>query len=222
MKQRFALILGLLTGTMFASCPVVAELERDAIAQTTIAQESNHSVASGAVLTLEDLPSGFMEIPAVNLAPISQAIDQTDMVRTKGIFMFINPIGFEFVMGMTIGLSEEAKQRGHSLEEADLQELFPENVLEQMLTTIPIGDAEMEILEAEELELPDIGDSSAGFTTLARMMGVSVRTETGTFRRNETLAYTVVVYPSGDASIVQLEDLLRLLDDRIMQGSPLF
>ena len=220
MKHRFALILCLLTGAMFVGSPVVAEFEREAIAQTTSAQESNQSVASGSVLTLEDLPSGFMEIPAANLAAIPQALDQTDMVRTKGVFFFINPTDFEFVMGITLELSEEAKQRGVNLEEVDLQEIFQQSTLEQMLKTMPIGDAEMEILEQRELELPDIGDSSAGFTSLARMMGVSVRTETGVFRRNETLAYTAIAYPSGDGSIVQLEDLLRSLDDRIMQGSP--
>jgi len=207
-QKRSIFILSLLTGVILAyplfPSVINAQTPRNAN------QQSNFSQAT---ISLQDLPPGFIEIPSENLAPIANILNQKG-VKVEKMSLFIYPQNREFLMIATMTLSPEAKKAGYSLEQVDFRQLMGP----MMLGSRQVG--EIEVLEQKELsDLNNIGDSSTGMTTLARMRGMTVRTDMATFRRNEVLAFTLVTYPKGDAPVVQVGNVARELDTRIQKYS---
>lgn len=209
MDKRSLFVLSLLASAIFTSPPVRATIEMQP--PKIIAQQSDFSQA---VLSVQDLPSGFIESPPGILAPIKQVLGKHFPLKVEGISLFINPYNQEFVMAVTTTLSEEAQQSGLRFDQADLRD-----IIVPMMGVRQVG--EIEVLEQRELpEFNNIGESSAGLSTLVRMRGIPLRVDMGTFRRSEVLAFTLVAYPNGDSPITQLGNIARKLDDRIRQSSP--
>ncbi|MCU0516927.1 MAG: hypothetical protein MUC60_08680 [Oscillatoria sp. Prado101] len=210
MDKRALFVLSLLAGVIFTGTPVRATIEMQT--PKIVAQQSD---LSQAVLSLQDLPPGFIEMPPDNLAPLKQIITERFPFKVESISLFMNLQNGEFLMSVTMTLSEKARQAGRRLDQVDLRE-----IIGPMMGGDP-KVAEIEILEQKELpQFNNIGESSAGLSTVARMRGIPVRADMGAFRRSEVFALTVLVYSNGDSPVTQLGDIARKLDARILQSSP--
>ena len=168
MKKPLLLVSFLLTSAIWAGFP--ARAVTDVHRSKNLAQGAN---CPPATITAQDLPSSFIEIPPANLAPISEAMLQQYKLIVEDIFLFVNPLSFEFILGVTTKLSDEIDREARdSLETLDLQEVA--ELL--LLGNRQVG--EMEVLEQKVLtDVNDIGDNSAGVKTIVKMRGVSVQVD---------------------------------------------
>ncbi|MBD1943044.1 hypothetical protein H6F50_11845, partial [Coleofasciculus sp. FACHB-712] len=69
-------------------------------------------------------------------------------------------------------------------------------------------------------ELNNLGNASSGMTLALKIQQQPVRMDIAAFRRNSTGALTAVMYVNGKKPAVQVGDVVRKLDSRILQVSP--
>lgn len=202
----------MLSGVMFV-CLLAAEPTLAATSVESAPVRSQAMLCSPVAIDPSDLPEGFIEIPTEHLMPISNVLQTKMNVNVEGIFLFLHPLLMEFLLGVTVTLSEEAQSAGYRFDSVD----FP-SLLEMMLVTRGQTVGQLEILEQRELpEAYNIGDSSVGFTTIARMSGVTVQVDTAMFRRRDRMAVTVISYPNGEVPVLGVGDIARQLDGKLVQ-----
>jgi hypothetical protein len=200
----FALILALL---LTLSCGTFQELFATPTITPTITPTSQPDL-SGAVLTLDDLPPGFIAIP---LDELGVSIDDLggDGFEFESVFVFMDAANFEFVMGFTTLLLTGLNQAGF-----DVALSHPEFIIEALAP----GMGATGISEQEELaNLDDIGDASAGLTMKVNMEGIPMRVDMAVFRRDVAGAAVLIFYIEGDVPVVAVGDAARKLDARIVE-----
>jgi hypothetical protein len=165
---------------------------------------------SEAVLTLEDLPSGFEEISLDELGLAEEDLSG-DEFTVEAIFAFLEAEHFEFVMGFTTLLLTRLDQAGF-----DVALDQPEFLMDSFVG----GMGAVEILEQNELELGDLGDASAGLTLVADVEGIPMRMDMAVFRRDIVGAFIVVMYIDGDVPVLSIGEAANKLDARIVEVLP--
>lgn len=177
------------------------------------------------VLTAEDLPTGFVEIPPTvreqiigQFEVLTEEFGQ-DTLKIDDLFGFFNPEKFQAVIGFTGGLPTASDRENF---DANLQKLQDPKIQQQILNQIQeklkgVGDIEVKNYQSLP-ELNTLADASTGISLELTMEGEAFQIEIVTFRRQGTGAFTAVIYPqSGDA--VALKGLAEKLDRRIVESA---
>ncbi|MBD1877926.1 MULTISPECIES: hypothetical protein [unclassified Coleofasciculus] len=178
-------------------------------------------------LTLEDLPAGFQELPpdvAVEIASkldvLRQQLTQANM-KPENFFAFVNPENYQIVLGFTGNMPNQPEQANF---DAGLQEMQNPQKQQQMLSLLRErlkAYQGLEVVEYKPLpELNNLGNASSGMTLALKIQQQPVRMDIAAFRRNSTGALTAVMYVNGKKPAVQVGDVVRKLDSRILQVSP--
>jgi len=163
---------------------------------------------SSAVLKLQDLPEGFVEIPSSEMMALFESAEEEQGFTYRSIFMFMNPNTFEIVIGMTMEMTSTMSQLG-----ADMMLNNPDILIGPMVSGI---SGQAEVIEQEPISgLVGIGDASTGMTMVVNMEGVRTRFDIGIFREDIVLGMLMVMYQDGATPSISLEKLMPLLDQRI-------
>lgn len=235
MPKRIPLRFFLLFSVVLAGIPAQAAMntapatsQTMPIAQqgiaTTLLQMAAEQPAATAALTLQDLPSGFTELPpeiaaslSSRLEMLSQQLGQGKM-KPENFFAFVNPTNFQIVLGFTSKIPNQPEQESF---DANLQQLQKPEVQQQMLSQLQervkkLGD--IKVTEYKTLpEMNSVANASTGITMALEMKGQPLRLDCAAFRRNSVGAFTAVMYPNGEQPKLALGEVARKLDGRIVQ-----
>jgi len=163
---------------------------------------------SSAVLKMEDLPEGFVEIPSSEMMALFESAEEEQGFDYRSIFMFMNPNTFEIVIGMTMEMTSTMSQVS-----ADMALNNPDILIGPMVSGI---SGQGDVSEQEPISgLAGIGDASTGMTMVVNMQGVKTRFDIGLFRQDTVLGLMMVMYQDGSTPSVSLEKLMPILDQRI-------
>jgi len=166
---------------------------------------------SKAVLSLEDLPSGFEEISLDAFGLTKEDLSGDDF-RIESIFTVMGTEPFELVMVFTTLLPTRLDQAGF-----DVSLSQPDFLMESFVG----GMGAIDILEQKELaQLNDIGDASAGVTVVADLEGIPMRMDMAVFRRDIVGAFVLVMYIDGDVPVLTVDEVTNKLDDRFVEVLP--
>lgn len=221
MKKYSPLMLGLLTISLFATAPVQAV----PVAQTS-SPGSEKRTASASTLTLQDLPSGFQELPAQIKPLIAAQIDTIKRVlgqqnlQLDNSFSFVNQQPLEVVLGFSTTLPNQPLTLLRF--DASLQQLEQPNIVKKFQEELQAVQPGINVVDYKVLpDLNNIANSSRGITLAIKMQGIPpLRMEMVGFRRNKIGSFTAVFYLDGTQPVISVKDVTTKLDDRILQSSP--
>lgn len=220
--KLFILMIALIFGiSLTLSCATVQELFAEPTATSTLIPTTTRTPTitptitptpepdlSEAVLTLDDLPPGYIVLPLDELG-ISMDDLGGDDFDFESAFAFLETTNFEIVMGFTTLLLNALEQAGF-----DFVLNYPEILLESMAT----GMGATGISKREELVgLDDIGDNSVGLRMVVDMEGIPMRMDMVAFRRDVAGAVVLVFYVEGSLPVTSVGDVARKLDARIVE-----
>jgi hypothetical protein len=221
MKKYSPLVLGLLTITLLATGPVQA---------VPVAQTSSPSfekrTASASTLTLQDLPSGFQELPAqiksliaAQLNTIKRVLGQQNL-QLDNSFSFVNQQPLEVVLGLNATLPNQPLTLLRF--DASLQQLQQPNIAKKLQEELQAVQPGINVVDYKVLpDLNNIANSSRGITLAIKMKDIPpLRMEIVGFRRNKVGSFTAVFYLDGTQPVISVKDVATKLDDRILQSSP--
>ncbi len=164
-------------------------------------------------LQLSDLPLGFEKesIDATGIPPgLANEIEDATLVKQ---FAFSEEGDSpHLIVGLTLLIPSESGQ-------AKFDDLTskPEFIVGDILSTFDHNG----ILEQNEInDLDGIGDSSYGLTSVLDMEAVEMRVDTISFRRGVAGTLLFVLYIDGYPLEVSVQDLARILDQRIISTLP--
>lgn len=221
MKKYSPLVLGLLTSTLLVTAPVQAV----PVAQTPELPASKKPATSVSTLTLQDLPSGFQELPAqikpliaAQLDTIKRVLGQQNL-QLDNSFSFVNQQPLEVVLGFSSTLPNQPLALLRF--DASLQQLQP-NLGKKFQEELQAVQPGINVVDYKVLpDLDNIANSSRGITLAIKMQGIPpLRMEMVGFRRNKVGSFTAVFYLDGTQPVISVKDVATKLDDRILQSSP--
>lgn len=218
----------MLSGFLFTQSLSQATTPTRAIAKLgitdTILKLAAEPTPAATSLTLKDLPSGFTELPPEISAALSSRLDVLSQqigqgtLKPENFFAFVNPQNFQIVLGFTSNIPDQPQQASF---DANMQQLSKPEVQQQMLSQLQerlkkLG--EVKVTEYRTLPgLNDLANASTGLTLGLETRGQPLRVDVAAFRRNSTGAFTAVMYPLGKQPQVNVGDVARKLDGRIVQ-----
>lgn len=228
MSKKFFFTLSLLTSALLVGSPTLAAPASPGTPKTPATQSqpaSSQPASSKALLTKEDLPAGFQEVPpelkaqAVSqLAVILQQQLPGANVNPDNLFGFFNPTTSEVLVGYTDNLSNVQSQTKF---DAALKQFQQPDMQKKMLSILQervknVKDYKVEITDYKTLaNLGNIGDSSAGITLSLKVQDQPVNTNVVTFRHKDVAAMTMVVNLDGQQPQLNLGDVARKIDSRL-------
>lgn len=181
----------------------------EAVEETTeITTEDQLPDLSDAVITLQDLPSGFEEIPPATFGLTKETMSQGQF-KVESLFTFLDAEHFEIIMGFTTLLPTKIDQSGF-----DLALGQPDFLLNMFIG----GMGEFDILEKGEITgLDNIGDKSVGLTVVANVEGspAPMRIDLAVFRRYKVGAFILAMYMEGKTPPAQIGEIANKLDKHI-------
>jgi len=167
---------------------------------------------SGVVLTLEDLPPGFEEIPPEEFG-LSKEDMSDDEFFVENIFLFMQVEPIELIMGFSILIPSTLDQLSF-----DVALTQPELFMDSFLMAFELGDGN------DVRELPDLaiyGDTSTGFTSAADMgLGMVMRMDVAVIRRDFVGAILIIMYIDGETPVVTIDEIASKMDERIIEVLP--
>ncbi len=238
--KRCTPLLGLLTITLFATVSAqavpVAQVPNPAATQPAPAIPVTQAPTSPAVeqpeasaptLRLQDLPTGFQEVPPQIkqrlipwFEPFKQLLGRAN-IPLDNFFAFVNLEKFEVVFGFTGILPNQRLALAtfdtavHRLQQTPARQQLISKFRERLQAVLGI-----ELVEYKALpELNNLADVSAGVSLVAKLRGQPIRVDLVGFRRNTVGAFTAVLYLDGKPPLAPVNNLVSKLDNRILQSA---
>ena len=164
---------------------------------------------SDAVLTLDDLPPDFADMPLEQLGLTPEDLSGEGF-EAESVFAFLEPSTFQLIMGFTLLVPDTIQQAGF-----DLALRNPEFLLNLFVG----GMGATEVVEQQELpDLNNIGAASTGLTVVADLEGISMRIDMVVFRTGLAGAMVMLVYPDGVDPDISIGELARRLEERLAEA----
>ncbi len=161
---------------------------------------------TGAILTLDDLPAGFQEMPLGQAGLSKEALSQGDF-QVESLFAYLDSNAFQIVLGFTLLIPDQLERAGF-----DLALRNPDFLLNLLAGSM--GD--VDVIEKEALAgMDDIADASAGLTVLAEVSGIEMRMDLAVFRRGVAGAFVLVMYVEGQTPTITVRDAALSLEQRL-------
>jgi len=164
---------------------------------------------SDVVLTLDDLPSGFSDMPLEQLGLTPEDLSGGGF-EAESVFAFLEPSAFQLIMGFTLLVPDAIQQAGF-----DLALRNPEFLLNLFVS----GMGATEVVEQQELPgLDDVGDVSTGLTVVADLGGISMRIDMVVFRTGPAGAIVMLMYPDGADPDISIGEVAQRLESRLTEA----
>lgn len=152
-------------------------------------------------LTLEDLPAGFVAMPAEEVREMEEAYPEG-----ASAFGFQDNRTSQVIMGVLIPYPSRAEQ-------SIFDSMMPQFV--QAMAAAVGAESNSEPLPG----LEDTGETHSGITAVGKMGSFSMRWDIVVFRRSEVGVLVIIAYPDGDQPATPVVHLAQLLDERIRNFS---
>lgn len=163
---------------------------------------------SAVVLTLEDLPPGFVDVTEEETETYSEEALGGVKVDDEVSFEFDNAAGLEFIYGKS-GLVYDPFDRAAF----DLVAAEPDLLAEELAASLGVTATQYELLTG----LDGIGDSVVGFTMEQDVEGITLQVNVVLFRRDIVVVLLMDLYTDALGSSIDIADLARLLDERAQE-----
>ncbi|CBN55895.1 hypothetical protein OSCI_2530018 [Kamptonema sp. PCC 6506] len=168
-----------------------------------------------AVLTLQDLPSGFKDMSG-EAESLKKQLNNGNEVKAENVFAFqkSDDQQFQLIVGFTMPMLSRIEQASFdsSIRQQDFAQEFLKGLNEgsqgdfSNITSSPMGE--------------NIGDASAKWVTKGQLNGIPMRLEMAVFRRGNLGAMLMILYLDGESPSIAIADAARRLDSRIVELSP--
>jgi predicted small secreted protein len=166
---------------------------------------------SGARLTLQDLPAGFVAIPSSLLGLENLTIPEAGgIVVPEHVFAFLDQTQFRVVAGFVQELPDEEAQLAFDQAITPTLQLFLEGVGSGLGMQSGV-DFQLEPMTG----LEGIGDAALGATTVIESEQAALQVDVIVFRREQVEAVLMVLYPQGLGEGLSPTGLAKTLDQHI-------
>lgn len=206
--------------------PQTQPIAQQGIAEIIAQNAAELTASEQATLTLEDLPSGFAELPPELAAEVASRLDTLreqlgqNSLKPDNFFAFVNQQNFQLVFGFTGKIPDQAGQASF---DASLQQFKQPEAQEQMVSQLRErlkNFGEIKITEYGAIpELNALANASTGLTLGLEMQKQPLRLDFAAFRRNSVGVFTAVMYAKGEQPAIGVEGVAQKLDDRIVKSS---
>ncbi|WP_315790515.1 hypothetical protein [Fischerella sp. JS2] len=225
MKKQITLILSIFTSTVFAAIPVQAVPSVDLPKQTNSPNLEKKAPTQPTTLTLQDLPSGYKEVPpqlkeaiAVQLEPFKRLIAKENL-PLNNFFAFIEPQKMEVVMGFTGMLANQTQQAQFDAALQQVQQPEFEKEIKKLQPVLP-SDQQVQLLDYKALpEANKLANTSTGFSLGAKIQELLVNFDVIGFRRSNFGSFTAVMHLKEKQPSISVKDVATKLDRRFLQSS---
>jgi len=170
---------------------------------------------SGLVLTLQDLPAGFTEIPPATIQKLSSRL-QT--LKPASVFAYnkSDDQHFQVIIGFTKDLTNLIDRTQFDAEMRE--DVFAKEFSKGLNSS---GNKEVSFTKLTALTLEEkIGEVSRGWTNQGQIQGVTMNVEIAVFRRGKIGSYLIIMYLDGSKPAVTISEVASKLDKRIMELQP--
>jgi hypothetical protein len=162
------------------------------------------------VLTLQDLPPGFIEMSS----GAAKFKNQLSKPASDFAYQKIDDKQFQLLIGFTMQLSDAIQQAGfdQAIREGTVAKAFFEGLN---------SNKESQFTNPTALTLPDnTGEVSAGWTTQGKIENIPMNVDCAIFRRGKIGAFMATIYLDGMKPTITISDAARKLDSRMMELKP--
>ncbi|MEG4347087.1 hypothetical protein QUB70_27970 [Microcoleus sp. A003_D6] len=170
---------------------------------------------SGLVLTLQNLPAGFTEMPPVTLKNLVSGIPN---FKPASVFGYYKNDDQQFQL-VTEFTSQLPNRIDRAKFDAELHEGSFAQQFSQGLKNLSNNEFQLANLTALTLE-DKIGEVSAGWTTQGKIKGVTINVELALFRRGKIGSFMAIMYLDGTKPNITISEAARKLDSRMMELKP--
>lgn len=161
---------------------------------------------SSAVLTLDDLPSGFEEFDPDELGTFADDFSDGEL-QPEEVFLFMNSQDFQMIFGFNFLLAKNFDRAAF-----DMGISQPEMTLPAFINGMGSENVQDEkILEGFE----DVGEKQIGMTMVANMEGVPFQVDVLMFRRDIVGAMVMTMVLEGESPNISLHEIGLILDQYI-------
>ena len=236
MIRKSRLSLCLLTAVIWAGTgnPVILAQTSpetpDATQQLPAATTLPAQTYNNAVLTVQDLPPEFKELPPESAKLVQSQFEVLSNQLAKAgmkpekFFAFFNQKTLQIVVGFT-GLIPNQSDRANfdtTLKQMQQPE-YQKKMIDDIRESLNKSNQGIKILDYGMIpSVNNIAETSTGMTLVIDLQGQVLQVDSATFRRSNVGAFTAILSPKDEKqptsiNLSLLDDMARKLDNRIVQ-----
>jgi hypothetical protein len=173
---------------------------------------------SSLVLTLQDLPPGFTEMPSDYVASLRNKLSQGPDFKPGSIFAYqkidSKVLELQLLIGFTVQLSDPTLQ-------AAFDQAIGEGVFAKAFSQGLNDDKKLQFTPPATLTLQDkIGEVSAGWRTQGKVENIPMNVDLALFRRGQIGVVMATIYLDGTKPTITISEAGRKFDSRMMELKP--
>jgi hypothetical protein len=173
---------------------------------------------SSLVLTLQDLPPGFTEMPSDYVASLRNKLSQGPEFKAASIFAYQKIDSklseLQLLIGFTFQLSDPTLQ-------AAFDQGMGEGIFAKAFTQGLNDDKELQFSPPATLTLQDkIGEVSAGWRSQGKVENIPMNVDLALFRRGQIGVVMATIYLDGTKPTITISEAGRKFDSRMMKLKP--
>jgi hypothetical protein len=173
---------------------------------------------SSLVLTLQDLPPGFTEMPSDYVASLRNKLSQGPEFKAASIFAYqkidSKVLELQLLIGFTVQLSDPTLQ-------ATFDQGIGEGIFAKAFTQGLNDDKELQFTPPATLTLQDkIGEVSAGWRSQGKVENIPMNVDLALFRRGQIGVVMATIYLDGTKPTITISEAGRKFDSRMMELKP--
>jgi hypothetical protein len=173
---------------------------------------------SSLVLTLQDLPPGFTEMPSDYVASLKNKLSQGPEFKAASIFAYqkidSKLLELQLLIGFTFQLSDPTLQ-------AAFDQGIGEGIFAKAFTQGLNDDKELQFTPPATLTLQDkIGEVSAGWRSQGKVENIPMNVDLALFRRGQIGVVMATIYLDGTKPTITISEAGRKFDSRMMKLKP--
>lgn len=173
---------------------------------------------SSLVLTLQDLPPGFTEMPSDYVASLRNKLSQGPEFKAASIFAYqkidSKLLELQLLIGFTFQLSDPTLQ-------AAFDQGIGEGIFAKAFTQGLNDDKELQFTPPATLTLEDkIGEVSAGWRSQGKVENIPMNVDLALFRRGQIGVVMATIYLDGTKPTITISEAGRKFDSRMMELKP--
>ena len=222
MKKKVVLLVSLLISAALGGGFCEVSIATKAIDRSNIlSADIPDPVAdlSSLVLTLQDLPPGFTEMPSDYMASLKNKLGNGRVFKPGSVFAYQKMdsklLELQVLIGFTVQLSDPTLQA--AFDQAIVEGFFAK-ALSQGLN----DDKEFQFTPPTTLTLEDkIGEVSAGWRSQGKIENIiPMNADLAMFRRGQIGVFMASIYLDGAKPTITISEAGRKFDSRIMELRP--